>query len=218
MRDFDLDHEIGRRTFEEAVGCGFSSDEGCPIGSGPFADVERAVRLQPGAGRVVPSTRRRVVRSPHRRAGHGARRGIDDVIENPREVVVKPRGSHQNDEPAHGIEADPTEPPIPVDDSQRGHGSGVGAQDVDAGPQEAPCTWWAGLRNAADARCASTTFTVARGSSRRRSCSGMTLPRIRRPDGADAASPAGRRWRNRARRAPFPPPGSARPSGLPGGR
>ena len=108
----------------------FALDQRLAIRSGPLVEVERAVRLHARPRRLAPSAEARGAKSL--RGAHG---GIDDVVEDPGEVVVKAGGAHQNDEAPDRVETDATEPPVPVDGGERGHRRGVRAQDVHARPQ-----------------------------------------------------------------------------------
>ena len=130
VRDLDLDHEVERRAFDERCGRGFVLDRRRAIPPGPLVEVEGAVRLHPRARRLVPPADARAAESLR-----DVRRRVHDIVEDPRQILVQVRGRHQHDKPAYRIEADPTEPPVPVDGGQRGHGPGIGVQDVDLGAQ-----------------------------------------------------------------------------------
>ena len=136
MRDLDLHHQIGRSPFDEGEGGCISFGAGRVEASGALADVERAVGLHPGAGRLAPPAKPGAADTLHG-AGDGAPRSLHDVVENPGQVFMGERGRHQGDDPAHGVEADPAEAPVPVDGGELGDGAGVGAQDVDGGAEGA---------------------------------------------------------------------------------
>ena len=96
------------------------------------ADVERAIRLHTRTGRLVRPAQTGAAELSCR-TGEDESRGFHEVVEDRGQVLMAVGGRHQCDEPAHRVEADLAEMPVPVDRGQRGDGFGIGAQDVDGG-------------------------------------------------------------------------------------
>ena len=126
MGDLDLDHQVGSDTFDEGLDGRLPAITGRVISVRALTDVERAVRLHPGAGRVTLPSKPETAELLHR-PGEGATGGIHDVVEYRGEIFMGMRRRHQSDEPAHRVEADPSEVAVPVDGGKLGDGCGVRA-------------------------------------------------------------------------------------------
>ena len=132
--DLDLHRQVRAHPLHEGVGGGFSLHERRPIRFRAFADVERAVGLQPGIGRVAAPAEAGGA-DALRRAAERIRGEVHEVLDDPGQIVMEARRGHQGDEAAHWVEGHPAEMAVPVDGGELGDGAGVGPQDVDGGAE-----------------------------------------------------------------------------------
>ena len=132
--DFDLHRQIRAHPLHEGVGGGLSLHERRPIRFRAFADVERAVGLQPGIG-GVPVPPEAGGADALRRPAERTRGEVHEVLDDPGQIVMEARRGHQGDEAAHRVEGHPAEMAVPVDGGEGGDGFGVGPKNVEGGAE-----------------------------------------------------------------------------------
>jgi len=133
-RDLGFDHEVRGDAFEIGVGRRRTFPERFPIAPGTLADVERAIGLYPGPGRLAPPAQARAAKRSCR-ARQSASRDAHDIVEDGRQVLMQARRRHQDDDPAHRVQTHPTELVVPVERRKLDDGFRVGAKDVNRGTQ-----------------------------------------------------------------------------------